>query len=450
MYYICKKKDGLYGVIDTDDGVIEYFEPKDIIRIVAMFHFDIKGVKKNANGKWSIKVLKPTEFKEIESSDYSNDFPNSVQSKQSNNSEEGVIYPIKDKLLKVLNKLGVVTNGLKIVLLDGYACIGFESVQLPNLEYTMDIYVNPDKDDFGVYDSQCFGWDLYHNNQMDYEAHFDAGFVNWQKDFESYNYKQAFKKLTQPFKPVDLNGNVSKTMSKIDLKDVGKKLGAVLNYFNIAVPASVDCIDGYDCVGFEKVSLGADFTCDIYTNPEYVNGSLVVTNFGWDLNYKGKFLDDSHFDSTLENWEKAIDNYKYLWVFSNFNSAIITPVRRVPVGKSIVGRPNNYNDVLVRTKNLIQPVLRYLHLRDDLPIVKVANYESIGCSGIEIGNTNYVLDIYVNPDYYNKSNFGLDKFGISLIEKSSHIVVDGYFYMGFFAKADWKTTIQYWKGFNML
>ena len=38
MYYICKKKENImgvrFGIMDTEDGVVEYYSPRDIIEFV--------------------------------------------------------------------------------------------------------------------------------------------------------------------------------------------------------------------------------------------------------------------------------------------------------------------------------------------------------------------------------------------------------------------------------
>ena len=33
MYYVCEQKKSLYGVVDTDDGICEFYRKKDLIEI---------------------------------------------------------------------------------------------------------------------------------------------------------------------------------------------------------------------------------------------------------------------------------------------------------------------------------------------------------------------------------------------------------------------------------
>ena len=66
MLYICKKREKfgqvMYGVMDTDDGVVEYYSPKDICNFVASLGIKIEGVTQNGNNKFQITVLQPTGF----------------------------------------------------------------------------------------------------------------------------------------------------------------------------------------------------------------------------------------------------------------------------------------------------------------------------------------------------------------------------------------------------
>lgn len=68
MYYVCAKRvkelGVTYGIMDTEDGVIEYYSPKEVIRFVKDLGVSIEGVV-NFDSKWHIKVLKPTEFEAV-------------------------------------------------------------------------------------------------------------------------------------------------------------------------------------------------------------------------------------------------------------------------------------------------------------------------------------------------------------------------------------------------
>lgn len=77
MFYICKEgKDGTFGVMDTRDGIVEYYTPKQIISIVFRMNIPIEGVIRKSNGKVSIKVMQPSSFSEISEHSFDNKLKN--------------------------------------------------------------------------------------------------------------------------------------------------------------------------------------------------------------------------------------------------------------------------------------------------------------------------------------------------------------------------------------
>lgn len=72
MYYICSKtikgKNVIYGVKDTKDGVVEYYSYQDVIKFHQDLGLTIKGISQDSNGKWVIRVYKPTQTIKLNSS----------------------------------------------------------------------------------------------------------------------------------------------------------------------------------------------------------------------------------------------------------------------------------------------------------------------------------------------------------------------------------------------
>jgi hypothetical protein len=65
MFYVCKRYDnGTFGVMDTEDGVIESYSPRDLIKIVKKFKVDIVGVDVMDNSKVRITVKKPVQLED--------------------------------------------------------------------------------------------------------------------------------------------------------------------------------------------------------------------------------------------------------------------------------------------------------------------------------------------------------------------------------------------------
>lgn len=61
MFYISSKKDGLYGVTDTEDGVEDFYTLKELGEIVKTCKLDIKGLKIH-QGKFSVNVYSNEDF----------------------------------------------------------------------------------------------------------------------------------------------------------------------------------------------------------------------------------------------------------------------------------------------------------------------------------------------------------------------------------------------------
>lgn len=203
MFYVCKKReDGKFGVMDTQDGVVEYYTPQDIIRFVTKLHVDIKGVHHKDNGKFGISVLKPTNFQTVDtevldssSGEIVSSFdPMHYRMKYENLSNKEVTQ----LALGTFNKLCEVIQGItfkdyskrSLDMLDGIDCLGFDEIPLKD-DYTFSIYFNPDVQP-NLIVSNGFGLDVFKNGKMLDDGHFDSSFSDWKNDFLAYKYNYLF------------------------------------------------------------------------------------------------------------------------------------------------------------------------------------------------------------------------------------------------------------------
>lgn len=206
MFYICKKReDGKFGVMDTQDGVVEYYEPQEIIKYVKKLHVDIQGVYRKDNGSWGISVLKPTNFQTVstelldsEGSEVMNLDPEYYRRKYETLSEKEITklaMATANKLYEVIKDLTWQDYfGETLEFLDGIYCLGFNRVCVPKTNYSISIFFNPDIQ-ANLIVSNGFGFDLYIDGKHISDGHFDSSFKNWKEDFKFYKYKDFFKKL---------------------------------------------------------------------------------------------------------------------------------------------------------------------------------------------------------------------------------------------------------------
>lgn len=61
MYYVCEKVNNLFGVKDTTDNVVEYYNKSQLYKIVNEYKLEIKGVAKDGN----IYIYSPSNFKDV-------------------------------------------------------------------------------------------------------------------------------------------------------------------------------------------------------------------------------------------------------------------------------------------------------------------------------------------------------------------------------------------------
>lgn len=206
MFYICKKReDGTFGVMDTQDGVVEYYEPQDIIKFVKKLHVDIQGVYKKESGSWGISVLKPTNFQTVstelldsdgsEIKDFDSEYYRIRYEELSNYEITQLAKKTADNLCSVIEYLtGKHYYGESLDMLDGIDCLGFNKIDIPDSDYYISIYFNPDVQANLIY-SKGFGFDLMMklNNELITDGHFDSSFDEWKEDFKDYKYKNIFR-----------------------------------------------------------------------------------------------------------------------------------------------------------------------------------------------------------------------------------------------------------------
>ena len=229
MFYICSRnnEDGTFGIVDTEDGVIEYYNPKTIRLMLSHLHLNIEGAK-ISDGKLKITIKKPTKFEDRGTYDESGtEITNSRKQITSVNNikQSGVVSEFDglyettlrsefiDKLkksaglmIKVLEKISGEPAWLSfedILDLDGWDCVGFENIYVKNHpEFTVSIYTNPE---VSVIDSgnghwslvevksNGFGVDLYKGREI--ISHIDGSWKTWEKDIEeSDGYKLIYGK----------------------------------------------------------------------------------------------------------------------------------------------------------------------------------------------------------------------------------------------------------------
>ena len=186
MYYICTKRNGnfgiSYGIMDTDDGVIEFYSPQDVIKFVKTLGVSIEGVKLNKDtGKWHIQVVQPTSFinkgtdsdyvdntEEVVVSTVDSDIKfrylgNTLQVKYpeswgsladiTDSRLEKIFKPYETYLKNIISGLGVDLSKVSLEFADGCDCVGFFDIKLPNTIYTFDVYTNPSYYLKGFYES---------------------------------------------------------------------------------------------------------------------------------------------------------------------------------------------------------------------------------------------------------------------------------------------------------
>lgn len=335
MYYICKKRDdGTFGIMDTTDGVVEYYNPREIGKIIKQFHLEIEGARIE-NGKIKLTVKNPTKFEDKETYDEngteipalkatlrgtetSRSLDKIVNKAESSSSfvrsgfvssfdglYEGTLRSeFIDKLqnsagfiIRALNKVIGGISGVSfedIIDLDGWDCVGFENIHVKNHpELTVSIYTNPEVSaiesgngnwKLKSVESRGFGIDLYKGREI--ISHIDGSWKTWEKDIEeSDGYKLIYSKKIVPLDEMPINeyDNLVYPLYKL-ICDVANKIS--LKNYNVS---EIQYLDGYDCVGidFSDISPKGKVSISVYSNGliGYNESGEIEKNIGVDYSF---------------------------------------------------------------------------------------------------------------------------------------------------------------------
>lgn len=337
MYYICKKRnDGTFGIMDTTDGVVEYYSPREIGKMIKQFHLDIEGARIE-NNKVKLTVKKPVNFEDdgtydengteistfstvkkdsnvTSSVDTGNQIVNKAESSSSivqsgfassfDGLYEGILRSeFIDELeksawvmIRALNKIIGGISGLvfdDIIDLDGWDCVGFENIHVKNHpEFTVSIYTNPEVSviesgnghwELKSVDSNGFGIDLYKGRDIIH--HIDGSWETWEKDIEeSDGYKLIYSKKVVPLDEMPINDydNLVYPLYKRICDTANMIISS--KFFNTS---EVQYIDGYDCVGidYNTSSSVGNVEISVYSNGlmDYCYNGKVSESIGVDF-----------------------------------------------------------------------------------------------------------------------------------------------------------------------
>ena len=269
--------------MDTKDGVVEYYPPRDISKMLRHFHLEIEGAR-IVDGKLKLTVKKPVQFENRGTYD-----ENGAELKSSNKQDksslvrsgcasefdglyEGTLRStFIDKLQKsaglMVRALNKVIGGISgytfedIFDLDGWDCVGFDCTSsLTNRDLKFSIYTNPEvvvrgsDGNWTLLDvkSNGYGIDIYNGN--DIIGHIDCSLATWEKDID----KELPKYISTPIIPLEeMDMNDFDNLVYPLYKRLADTANAILN---------VECnttdvlyLDGYDCVGIEFENIDSSY-----------------------------------------------------------------------------------------------------------------------------------------------------------------------------------------------
>lgn len=346
MYYICKKRkkfdDVQYGVMDTKDGVVEYYSPKDIIS------FSRRGISINgvsfSDGKYTIKVLQPTRFEEIDSSVIVSEevhstsptltdklciyLENNMDLDKTFRYPFGVIKSVSDNLtwfrqhdlpsvlrmLKNINNIASDWESYTLCFRLGYDCEFYQNI-LRELELgsTQDrhgvVYITVDK----VSESKASGrynivfkefnasgntlatinFKLFNITTLLDELHFRLTHEPTLRILDATN---AWLQLYSMQGDDVVFGLMNDTMLRLtDL--IFESTGVGIDVINACM------LDGFDCVGFDNIDISHLFdgcTCSIYSAVEGTPRSISAESFGLDV-MRGSDI-RCHYDGSIDDF----------------------------------------------------------------------------------------------------------------------------------------------------
>lgn len=440
MFYICKKKEQslgtIFGIMDTDDGVVEYYSPRDIIEFVRDRGIIIEGVQlNNQTGKWNFRVMKPTKFETTDTDSFSDETSSKLINKKviTNNSSEFLefykLYKLLYDKLKVMyaNNNSVKCHSLNDILVysdktDLISLLNNFNFELP---YDGEFYfsaclVSSESDESTQDDTLMLlrrldgKYDLYpnHNNpedrlcsgsKEDLVRYIDSGEIDngvWRKI--KSRVINGVLEIRYPEHWGALDDLSDKVLDKVfkpwkcHLDKLLSKLGIHRNFY-------LDYIDGCDCVGYDSLSIpNIQYTqckMSIFTNPSYdtsENGLLTIRGIGVDISgVDGKSMDECHFECAI--CDDFVTNFK-----SWFSNLLV----------------DSSGNTLTNNANCIE---------DFISLCKYAEKLLPRCDGL-----NYQVSVYSKDDMIGQFENGLDgllshDFDVSEVSRLESYFADGYF-----------------------
>ena len=347
MFYICSRnnEDGTFGIVDTEDGVIEYYNPKTIRLMLSHLHLNIEGAK-ISDGKLKITIKKPTKFEDRGTYDESgakiiNSGKQNIPITSVNNTKQTGVASEFDGLYetilrsefidKLQNSAGFIIRALNKVIggithitfedildLDGWDCVGFENIHVKNHpEFTVSIYTNPE---VSVIDSgnghwslvevksNGFGVDLYKGREI--ISHIDGSWKTWEKDIEeSDGYKLIYGKKIVPLEEMLITDydNLVYPLFK-SICDVINRI--LVSNYNVS---DVQYLDGYDCVGINTTAMCQYGKVDVsvYSNGlmDYDKTGEIGRNVGVDyILHEASLSEDINIPYIVQGYTNICDN----------------------------------------------------------------------------------------------------------------------------------------------
>lgn len=191
MFLVSEKTSDRIGILDTDDGVVDYFTPNELGRIVKKFGITIEGLSIEGH---KIKC-KPADIKTGFMSQFG-DLDNRIEFPDF----ERKCGSALNTIIQIANRIAGKITGLtldNIDLLDGYDCVGIDGNNLKDAtgKYNVSIYANPEVSviDTGVgsYDLvgvkiNRYGIDLMEGNNP--VKHIVCGRETWSEDLRKVGY----------------------------------------------------------------------------------------------------------------------------------------------------------------------------------------------------------------------------------------------------------------------
>lgn len=185
MFLVSEKTSDRIGILDTDDGVVDYFTPNELGRIVKKFGVTVEGLSieghKITCKPADIKIGFMSEFGDLDSRIEFPDFERKCSSDL-------------NTIIQIANRVAGKITGLtldNIDLLDGYDCVGIDTGHFKDVtgKYKVSVYTNPEVSvidtGFGSYNLvgvkiNGYGVDLMEGNNI--VNHIDCGRKTWSDD----------------------------------------------------------------------------------------------------------------------------------------------------------------------------------------------------------------------------------------------------------------------------